>query len=577
MRIIAGNPSVRAPGAASSAVRILPAAPRVTTAAPQLQARHAVTSRIAPSAMRAIIAASDALRTHLGGRRFTTPSTVDLARAGSELAELVRKYQAALRQVVLAWHVNPQIDGWLVEAASGLTLDILAPTARAANREPERQALLAADQPLRGLRTRFSRAGIGIPLTLWAAPLESGEIDDPARTTAAQAKTAVVTVGGDAADPIRSVHVELLDPVTVRAVHIAGVAIPLAADLTAPLARTLGSAGAALAPGHALRRGPQHGTIAGFTALTPHAPGRTPLVLLDAYGHPPLMMAQVGNEIAGDDELSRRYQVWLYRFPMALPLLVAARLFRADFDAFADRMHAAAGRQSARRAIVVAHGAAAIPAMALLVEPGSRLWDTAFRAPLSSLRLSAADRALLATLFFWRRSDRVGRVLVTGDLPPAGALARGVGERSVQLLLRLPSELRSAVERIYGMHKNELRDSAAGSDTDGDGLSPDGAGRPEPICQALADLIVACDRALVSLLSAAEKTADGCARIGKTGVPPEVAIQTAATELSPSAVRHIVESLRPARRLPASGSVARTQIVPGTRTARPRGVLHISR
>jgi hypothetical protein len=389
--------------------------------------------------------------------------------------------------------------------------------------------------------------------------------------------TAVVTVGGDAVDPVRSVHIELLDPVTVHAVHIAGVAIPLAADLTAPVARTLGTAGAAVAPAHAIRRGAQHGTVAGFTALTPYAPGRTPLVLLDAYGHPPLMMAQVGNEIAGDDELSRRYQVWLYRFPMALPLLVATRLFRVDFDAFADRMQAAAGRQSARRAIVVAHGAAAIPAMALLVEPGSRLWNTAFRAPLSSLRLSAADRALLETLFFWQRSSRVGRVLVTGDLTPAGALTRGVGERSVQLLLRLPAELRSAIERIYGMHKNELRGSDVGSDTGGDGLNTGGAGYPEPICQSLANLIVACDRELVSMLSDADKTGDGCARIGNDGAPPGVAIQTAAAELSPSAVRHIVESLRPARRLSTSGSVARTQIAPGTRTTRPRGVPRIGR
>jgi hypothetical protein len=525
--------------------------------------------------VRAIVATSDALRAHLSGRRCTTPSAIDLARVGSELAELVRKYQAALRQVVLAWHVNPHPGGWLVNADSGLTLDTLAPTAPAADPGPERQILLAADQPLRGLRTRFGRPGIGIPLTLWAAPHEPGEVDDPARTTAAQAMTAVVTVGGDPADPIRSVYVELLDPVTVRAIHIAGVAIPLAADLTAPVARTLGAACAAAAPSNSTRRATQHGTVAGFTALTPYAPGRTPLVLLDAYGFSPLMMAQVANEIAGDDELGRRYQVWLYRFPMALPLLIAARLFRRDFDAFADRMHAAAARQSARRAIVVAHGAAAVPAMALLVEPGSRLWDAAFRAPLPSLRLSAADRALLETLFFWQRSSRVGRVLVTGDLPPASALTRGVGERSVQLLLRLPVELRSAVERIYGMHKNELRGPGTESDTDGDRLHSGAVANPEPICQALADLIVACDRELLSMLSAAEKTGDGCLRIAKSGAPPAVAIQTAATELSPSAVRHIVGSLRPARRLPTSGSVARTQIAPGIRTARARAVSRI--
>ena len=576
MQKFAGNRSVRALGAATSARRPLKAAARAGAAQAQFGARHPAAARVAPSAIRAIVTASDALRVHLGGRRFTAPAAIDLARVGSELAELVRKYQAAVRQVVLAWHVDPTRDGWLVEASSGLTLDTLEPTAPAVSR-PERQVLLAADQPLRGLRTRFCRTGVGIPLTLWAAPHEHGEVDDPGRTTAAQAMTAVVTVGGDLADPIRSVHVELLDPVTVHMVRIAGVALPLAADLTAPVARTLGSACTAATPAHAIRRGSHHGTVAGFSALTPHAPGRTPLVLLDAYGCSPLMLAQVANEIAGDVELSRRYQVWLYRIPMALPLLVASRLFRVDFDAFADRLDAAAGRQSARRAIIVAQGAAAIPATALLVEPGCRLWNAAFRTPLSSLQLSAADRALLQTLFFWQRSSRVGRVLVTGDLPLGGAMTRGVGERAVQLLLRLPVELRSAIERIYGRHKHELRGSGPDSDAGGSRFHPRPAACPEPIAQALADVIVACDRELLSMLSAAEKTGAGCARIATIGEQPVVAIQTAATDLSPSAVRHIVDSLRPAQSNPTAAWVARKQIVPGIRAARARVVSHIGR
>lgn len=84
---------------------------------------------------------------------------------------------------------------------------------------------------------------------------------------------------------------------------------------------------------------------------------------------------------------------------------------------------------AARRAIIVTHGAAVIPAMAFVVDAGSRLWNTALRAPLSTLRLSVADHSLLETLFFSAAVRPCRTRSAYRGLMPARALRCCVGER----------------------------------------------------------------------------------------------------------------------------------------------------
>jgi len=358
--------------------------------------------------------------------------------------------------------------------------------------------------------------------------------------------TAIVTVEQEPDEPVRTVRVKLLDPVVAATVPLAGVALPLAADFTAPVAHTLGMERKPAASPYAIRDTARRGTVDGFTALTPYASNRVPLVLLDGAGFSPLMMAQIANEVAGDRDLSRRFQVWLYQYPMVSPLVYAASQFRADFEKLCARLDSARARSTATRAVVVAHGPGAVLAKTLLVDSGTAVWDAAFETPFDKVDLATADRALLGALFFWRRSERIDRVIVAGEARNADALIRGVGARAVQLLLRQPAEVREAVERIYWGQSRHLRGVGAGAgvaDPDVDGLT-----FPEPVYQALSDAATACEHTLVSMLSDPAATGRDVAVFAGASALTALRSQTppaALGTLAPAAVNIVLEALRP--------------------------------
>jgi hypothetical protein len=474
---------------------------KTARAAPSAAAIKAGRGSIATSLMRAIIAASEALTSYLESRDAHDSAAVELDRPGSELAERVRKYQLASRHFLGDWRRDMHRSAWLVDSASGRTLDVLESGTRAGIAlAPQTKASLAEDQALQGLRTRCVRAGIGIPLTVWTPPKES--VVDLDSLSAARPLTAIVTVEPAKRRSARIVRVALMDPVAAASTCVGATSLPLAADFTAPLAHTLAAQRKPAATPYRLRDSTRRATVDGFTALTPYAEERTPLILLEAVGFSPLMMAQVANAVAGDEDLRRRYQVWLYSYPAVAPIFYAASRFRTDLEAFCTRLRAIASRTTARRAVLVAQGPAAVIAKTLLVDSGATFWDAVFRTGLDKLVLSPLDRAVLQQLFFWKRSERVGRIVVASEPQNAAALTRGVDQRAVQLLLRQPVEYRRVVERIYGAQKQYLRGRS--NDSRSAGAQPDAEVAPfaDPVRQAVADAALACEQALLAMLGA---------------------------------------------------------------------------
>jgi hypothetical protein len=538
-----GGPRTGAGGSYAGAVERRRASSRT---AAQIRPR-AASGSITLSVMRSMVAAADELRGYLaaGGGGDSLTAT-ELTRPGSELADLVRRYQAASRQFLRDWLQRPRQTSWLVDSASGRILDAITEDERAGTAlGAAAQLTVAEDQQLHGLRRRFERPGVGIPVVIWTRRSGPDQGVDLAGHTAAQARTAVVGVEMDADRRVRSVAVRLVPAAETATIAIGGCELPLAADFTAPVAQTIGLERRPPASAYGTRDPARRGTVDGFVALTPPGRNLAPLILLEGAGLSPLMMAQLANEVAGDPELRRRFQVWLYRFPMVAPLFFAASLFRTDLERFYARLEAVTG-STAPGGTVVAHGAGAVLAKSLLVGSGSAVWGGAFATPLERLNVGPQDRALLERMFFWSPSARVDRIIAVAEPRNVEALTAGVGARSIQLLLRQPPELRGAIERIYGSQKKHLRspphDVDAGSGVDG----PD-AFYQEPICAALAGAALAADRKLLALLSGGAGERDAVLFERATGLlPVDADVARAPCEpLGPQSLPRVLDWLRP--------------------------------
>ena len=449
------------------------------------------------SVMRSVVAASDRLAAYLARQQTEVVDLARLDETGSELAELVRHYQAAARLLVKDWLRNPHHRAWRVDSSSGRNVSIGAADVPGEALAQSRFAF-AEDQPLYGLHRRIVREGIGIPLTTWTRR-PGVTAPEPAAVTVASALTAVVSTEQDADRRVRKVRVQLEDPAACATTELRGVVVPLAADFTAPVSLTLALERKPSAVSYGIRAIERRGTVEGFSALTPGGAGRAPLILIDGAGLAPTLTAQIANEVAGTAALRDRYQVWLYRYAHTAPLFFATSQFRGDFERFLELINTAEGPQAAHRAVIVGHGTGTVLAKSVLADSGSVLWDALFSVPPEQTDLEAADRELLARLFKWQRAARVERVILIREPTNAGAIASGVGTRAVQLLKRQSGDFRSAIERIYRRAKRHLRTSGR---ADFGSHASDPSGEADvPIVAALTQAALAADLALLSLLN----------------------------------------------------------------------------
>ena len=440
--------------------------------------------------MRGMVAAADALGRQLEIQDRCQLEAADLNQPGTQLTECARHYQSALRLFVKDWLRDRRQMAWLVDAASGRTLSVHAGGTEGTELAADVELVLAEDQPLNRLRRRFDREGLGLPVACRWRRLTSDPVLDPAHSTAARAWTLFVRVERLVDRRVRTVRVELLDPAANSTVEIQGVSLPVSADFSAPVALTLGLEQKPAAIAYGLRDASRRSTaVAGFSALTPFGPDCSPLVLLEGAGHSLTTMAQIANEVAGDQALRSRYQVWAYRYPVAVPLLFAARALRVDLTRFAALLEGASGRLHTGRVVLLARGAGAVIARSVLADSGPTVWNAVFAVPPTKLHVEPADRSLVETLFVWKRAKHVDRAVILSEPDNAEALVAGIGARAVQLLQRQTPEFRGAVERIFGRTKQQLH-------------APDSQSAEqyaEPVIAAIASATLAADRAVLAL------------------------------------------------------------------------------
>jgi pimeloyl-ACP methyl ester carboxylesterase len=228
------------------------------------------------------------------------------------------------------------------------------------------------------------------------------------------------------------VRLRIVDSRRTPETCFAGRAVPLAADLTAPLAYTWSRSRAALLGRQGLRGGPEVARLHGVRLLEPYDPRRIPVVLVHGLGSSPQAWRNLANEILGADALRERFQVWLYAYPTADPFVVAAARFRADLRASLDAL----GVRGDPGIVVVGHSMGGLLAKSLVVDSGPRLWNAAFAAPADRLGLDAADRAALESALVLKPWPEVRRVVFLATPHGGSELADAWWARLVQTLIR---------------------------------------------------------------------------------------------------------------------------------------------
>ncbi|GAB2591561.1 alpha/beta fold hydrolase [Dyella jejuensis] len=304
-----------------------------------------------------------------------------------------------------------------------------------------KQLIPAADLGFSGLRNSYRRDGFGS--TFIAIGANPNDSDQPWRESNYVPLTAVLEFPGATLQSVLETHdvrVYAKNPYLDNAITLDGQSIPLAANFTAPYGVWLARSGFAQ---QSIRSLLGRGGLARPEVLLmqPYDPDRLTVIMLHGLASSPEAWINVVNEVMGDEQLRRTYQVWEVYYPTNVPVAVNLAQIRKAID---DTLHHfdPSGRAVASNHIVlIGHSMGGVIARLLVSSSGDRLWRVLPERPGLTATQQQKIRQRLAPYLQFTPMPQVTRAVFLAAPHRGTPVAQWKLARWIGSLIRLPLTL----------------------------------------------------------------------------------------------------------------------------------------
>ena len=205
--------------------------------------------------------------------------------------------------------------------------------------------------------------------------------------------TALLHFPGSSLDEVlstRQVQIVGLDAYERSSTSIAGRRVPIAANYTAPYGVWLARSGFNRQSLQSLRGSNSGITKPEVILMRPFDPNRLTLIMIHGLASSPEAWVNLGNELLGDEEIRKTYQVWEVYYPTSPPLPVNLADIRTAIDATIRRFDPDRSTIATHNMVLVGHSMGGVLARLLVSPSGDELWNVVPRR--ADLPQAEADR-----------------------------------------------------------------------------------------------------------------------------------------------------------------------------------------
>ncbi len=299
---------------------------------------------------------------------------------------------------------------------------------------------------IRGLAIRNWYSGLGVPLVatnrVAGTSLRGSEPFAPSNLSVAA--TAVLHLRGTLADLARSRvqgTLEVLATAQLSTIELAGAEVPLARDLTAPLAHLL-SRGEGI--NLELRRffgAADDAQDYGLYILEPYQPGRVPVVFVHGTASSPARWADMYNHLVGDDELRHGCQFWIFTYPSGQPILQSAADLRSELLK-ARATFDPSGRDAAfAQTVLIGHSQGGLLTRLATSNSDGIIWAQVSDRPLEEQDASEEEKAFVRRLVRFEALPFVTREIFVCTPHRGSVLAAWLPARIAARFISLPTRV----------------------------------------------------------------------------------------------------------------------------------------
>ncbi|WP_349984976.1 esterase/lipase family protein [Stenotrophomonas sp. WHRI 8082] len=321
-----------------------------------------------------------------------------------------------------------------------------------------------------GLRSTYRRDGFGAELVVVMDPPQLStplpEADAPVDAAAPARKhevpkysemssinaTALLRFKGDSLDDVLKTSQVLLDvysPEATERVDLHGQQVPLAGNFTAAYGLWLAQSGFAT---QALRT--LFGLAEGIKEphiylMQPWDPNRRIIFMLHGLGSSPEAWVNVANEIMGEEELRREFQVWQVYYPTNAPIALNRYEISRAFNSTLKHFDPSGQTRASKDQVFIGHSMGGVLGRLMVSASGDALWnDLMARYDLKGERLQRVKTKLGPLLQFQPQPNVERAIFIAAPHKGTDIAGNRVG-RLIGRLVRLPLTILGSFEDAF--------------------------------------------------------------------------------------------------------------------------------
>jgi pimeloyl-ACP methyl ester carboxylesterase len=308
---------------------------------------------------------------------------------------------------------------------------------------------------------RTTRDGLGAPIVAveWQAAKERRAQLAPSRIF--RTVTAVAQFQG------RRCVLEFYDPLDKETVNFYGRAIPLAADLTVPLAVMLQETDPAKLELSRVLNPEKYAHTAAIERLQPFNPNKTVVLVIHGLYDSQATWTPMLNKLRADPVIRKNYQFWFYSYPTGYPFAYSAAILRKELDEVEKQF------PKLKPMVLIGHSMGGCISRLLLTDSGDELWMKIFGRPPDDVPLSPKTREYFREELFFRHRPEIGRVIFIASPLRGSNMATGIISGLANMIIREPSISSQASEEMLrhtNIREEELKPKRRANSVDS--LSP---------------------------------------------------------------------------------------------------------
>jgi predicted GNAT family acetyltransferase len=229
--------------------------------------------------------------------------------------------------------------------------------------------------------------------------------------------------------------ISMNDPLAAESVRVDGHSYPLAADFTASFALLLAREKPQKLGFARLLRPQEYAATARVARLEPYNPNKTVVLVIHGLMDTPVTWVPMFNDLRGDVDFRRNYQVWFYSYPSGYPYPYCATILRKELDAIEKKY------PLRKPMVIVAHSMGGCITRTLLTDAGTTLWLEGFGHPPAQTPMDPQSKRLLEEVLIFDHRRDIGRVIFMSTPHRGATLASNWIGRIGSMLVRTPSKL----------------------------------------------------------------------------------------------------------------------------------------